>query len=515
FPNELLIAMNKEDPKVHDVYHLDLLTGDLEMVAKNPGNVAEWVTDTHFKVRGALVSLPDGGFDLLIRESEQSDWEKTLTWGPEDALTSYPILFSKDDQYLYMIDSRDANAGRLIRLHLADAELEVIAEDPIYDVGGILVHPDDYTIQAVSFYRARNEWTVLDESIRDDFRRISRLDHGDYYVTNRDDADDTWLASFTKDNGPVSYWAYDRSTHEGTFLFDHRPELNDFTLAAMKPISFTSRDGLTIHGYITFPPGKPKRDLPTVLNVHGGPWGRDTWGYNGEAQWFANRDYACLQVNFRASSGYGKELLNAGDREWGAKMHNDLVDAVNWAIDEGYADPDKVAIYGGSYGGYAALVGATFTPDLFCCAVDIVGPSNLVTLIKSIPPYWSTYLAMFHQRVGNPDTEKEFLESRSPLFKVDQIKVPMLIAQGANDPRVKQAESEQIVAALEEKGIEYEYLLFPDEGHGFARPENRLKFYAAAERFLAKHLGGRFEPAEEEGAIETEEAAEEVEEVEE
>ncbi len=261
----------------------------------------------------------------------------------------------------------------------------------------------------------------------------------------------------------------------------------------MEPISFTSRDGLTIHGYLTLPPKTEGKNLPLVLNVHGGPQARDNWGYNPEAQWLANRGYASLQVNYRGSTGYGKEFLSAGDREWGGKMHDDLVDAVQWAIKQGIADPQKVAIYGGSYGGYAALVGATFTPDLFCCAVDIVGPSNLITLLRSVPPYWSALLVSLYRRVGNPDTDEEFLKSRSPLFKVDQIKIPMLIAQGANDPRVKQAESEQIVEAMKKRGIDYEYMLFPDEGHGFAKPENRLKFYAAAEKFLAKHLGGRFE----------------------
>jgi dipeptidyl aminopeptidase/acylaminoacyl peptidase len=271
--------------------------------------------------------------------------------------------------------------------------------------------------------------------------------------------------------------------------------LEKYTLAPMKPISFTSRDGLTIYGYLTLPVGVEPKNLPMVLNVHGGPWGRDGWGLNSEAQWFANRGYACLQVNFRGSAGYGKKFLNAGNREWGAKMHDDLIDAVEWAIKQGYADPKRVAIYGGSYGGYAALAGAAFTPDVFACAVDIVGPSNIVTLIKSIPPYWATLRKMFDVRVGNVDTEEEFLKSRSPLFKADQIKIPMLIAQGANDPRVKQAESEQIVEALRKAGKPVEYMVFPDEGHGFARPENRLKFYGAAEAFLAKYLGGRAEPA--------------------
>jgi dipeptidyl aminopeptidase/acylaminoacyl peptidase len=493
FPNELLIAMNKEDPKVHDVYHLDLTSGELKLVAKNPGNVLGWVPDANFKVRGNLAATPDGGLDLMLRDTEKAEWKKVVTWDSENSLTSGPISFSKDGKYLYLIDSRDANAGRLVKFEIATDNVEVIAEDPEYDVSDVMIHPDTYEIQAVSFTKARREWTVLDESVRGDFEVIARLDHGDYFVYDRDNADDTWLVGFTKDNGPLSYYAFDRETKKGTFLFDNRPDLNNYTLATIEPISFESRDGLTIHGYITYPPGKGRTNLAMVLNVHGGPYYRDTWGYNPEAQWFANRGYACLQLNFRGSSGYGKDFINAGDREWGGKMHDDLVDGVNWVVEKGIADPEKVAIYGGSYGGYAALVGATFTPDLFCCAVDIVGPSNLVSWINSIPPYWSAARAMLYKRVGNPDTEEEFLKSRSPLFKADQIKIPMLIAQGANDPRVPQPESEQIVEALKEKGIEHEYMLFEDEGHGFAKPENRLEFYAAAEKFLATHLGGRYE----------------------
>jgi dipeptidyl aminopeptidase/acylaminoacyl peptidase len=286
---------------------------------------------------------------------------------------------------------------------------------------------------------------------------------------------------------------YQRPHRRGRYLFNTRPALEGYTLAPMEPIRLTARDGLTVHGYLTLPPGIAPRLLPLVLNVHGGPWHRDVWGYDPEAQWLANRGYACLQINFRGSTGYGKAFLNAGNREWGGKMQDDLSDAVHWAVGRGIADPARVAIYGGSYGGYAALAGATFTPDLFRCAVSVVGPSNLMTFINSIPPYWSSYRAMLHQRVGNPDTEPEFLRSRSPLFHVDRIRIPLLIAQGANDPRVKRAESEQIVEALKAKGLDYEYLLFEDEGHGFAKPENRLRFYAAAERFLARHLGGRAE----------------------
>ena len=493
FPNELLILMNKENPQNHDVYHLDLTTGELEIVAQNPGNYIAWMVDADFKVRGAMAANAEGGFDLLIRETESSPWNQFLTWDEENNMSSGPVSFTKDGKEMYLIDSRDVNAGRLVKIDLATQDMEIIAEDAIYDVSNVMMHPDEYTVQAVAFNRARTEWTVHDESITDDFNIVSKLDHGDFSIYDRDNADQTWLVGFTKDDGPVSYYAYNRTAKEGTFLFDHKPDLNDYSLAPMEPISFTSRDGMTINGYITYPPGKEKKNLPMVLNVHGGPWYRDGWGYNSEAQWLANRGYVCLQVNFRGSTGYGKEFLNAGNKEWGGKMHNDLVDAVQWAVDQGIADPQKVAIYGGSYGGYAALVGAAFTPDLFCCSVDIVGPANLMTWINSIPPYWASFKAVLYKRIGNPETEEDFLLSRSPLFKADQIKIPMLIAQGANDPRVPQAESEQIVEALKKNRIDYEYLLFEDEGHGFAKPENRLEFYAAAEAFLATYLGGRSE----------------------
>jgi dipeptidyl aminopeptidase/acylaminoacyl peptidase len=495
FPQDLLIAMNKENPQVHDVYHIDLPSGKMTLLAKNPGDIADWVIDTQLKVRGGLAAKPDGGHDLLIRDDEQSEWRTILTWEADDALTSGPIGFTLDGKGLYLQDSRNVNAGRLIKLDLVNGEVTVIAEDPQYDVGSVMTHPDTYEIQAVAFDKDRVAWTVLDESIKPDFDRIRAIHPGDFSIVSRDDNDNTWIIAFTTDNGPVPFYAYNRQTQTTQFLFDNQPELNKYTLANVKPIEFTARDGLTIHGYLTLPVSEQQTNLPMVLNVHGGPWVRDTWGYDPQTQWFANRGYVSLQVNYRGSAGYGKEFLNAGDREWGRNMHNDLVDAVNWVVQQGIADPKRIAIYGGSYGGYASLVGATFTPDLFCCAVDIVGPSNLITLIKTIPPYWSTFLASFHRRVGNPDTEEEFLKSRSPLFKVDQIKIPILIAQGANDPRVKQSESEQIVEAMKSKGIAYEYMLFPDEGHGFAKPENRLKFYAAAEKFLAKHLGGRYEEA--------------------
>ncbi|MBI4502776.1 MAG: S9 family peptidase [Gemmatimonadetes bacterium] len=493
FPHEILIGMNRDDPRLHDVYHVDLRSGVLTIAAKNPGNVIGWLMDHALQVRAAMAARPDGGFDLLVRERAQSDWRDLISWSADDSLNSAPLGFSADGKSLYLEDSREANSARLVQLEIATGKTQVIAADPEYDVDAIMEHPDTHEIQMVAFIRERREWTVLDPSIRADVDAVRKLHQGDFAIYDRTHADDVWLAGFDLDTGPAAYYAFDRPTRAGRFLFFNRPALSGYTLAPMEPIRFAARDGLTVHGYATFPPGAGRRSLPTVLNVHGGPWARDMWGYDPEAQWLANRGYLCLQVNYRGSTGYGKRFLNAGDREWGGKMHDDLVDAVRWATAQRFADPARVAIYGGSYGGYAALVGAAFTPELFRCAVDIVGPSNLLTFIDTIPPYWSAYLSMMHRRVGHPEKDRELLLSRSPLNAVERIRIPLLIAQGANDPRVKQSESEQIVAALKAKRIDHEYLLFPDEGHGFAKPENRLTFYRAAERFLARHLGGRNE----------------------
>ncbi|HSE41793.1 MAG TPA: S9 family peptidase [Acidobacteriota bacterium] len=493
YPNELLLAMNRDNPELHDVFHLNLRNGELTLVERNPGNVIGWLSDANMKVRGALAATPAGGFDLLVRKTFDSAWEKIVEWNADDNMNSSPVTFTRDGNFLYLADSRDANAARLVKLNLDTGESKILVSDPEYDATEFIVHPDTYEIQAACLTKDRDEWIVLDESIREDLEIIRNIHRGDFSLLDRDNADNTWLIGFSVDDGPVPYYSYDRKIKTAKYLFTNRPALEGYLLAQMEPISFQSSDGLTIHGYLTFPPDSSRKNLSMVLNVHGGPWHRDTWGYNPEAQWMANRGYACLQVNFRGSTGYGKQFINAGDHEWGGKMHQDLVDAVQWAIHSGIADPERIAIYGGSYGGYASLVGATFTPDLFRCAISIVGPSNLISFIKSIPPYWSSFLAVLHKRLGHPENELDFLISRSPLYKVDQIRIPMLIAQGANDPRVKQAESEQIVDAMHSRGIPHEYLLFPDEGHGFVKPGNRLKFYAAAEKFLATHLGGRYE----------------------
>jgi len=493
-PGQILVGLNKDNPELHDVYRLELATGELEKVVENPGFL-DWLADDDLQVRCGSAPTSDGGMHVMVRDNDadSNGWRLLLEVSQEDALTTGVVDFTADGKSLHLITSQGANAGRLVRMDLTDHSEVVVAEDPTYDVSDVVVHPDTHEVQAVAFLRDRMDWQVLDPAFGTDFEAMRALHPGDMGFGGRDHADRTWLASFTADNGPVSYYSFDREAKEGTFLFEHQPALSAYPLSSMEPFSFDARDGFTVHGYLTFPEGADRSGLPMVLNVHGGPWGRDAWGYDPEAQWLANRGYLCAQVNFRGSTGYGKDFVNAGDREWGAKMHDDLLDAVAWVVDRGYADPGRVAIYGGSYGGYAALVGATFTPGVFRCAVDLVGPSNLATLIESIPPYWAPMIATFHTRVGNPETEAEFLWSRSPLSMVENVSIPLLIAQGANDPRVKQAESEQIVAALREKGVAHEYLLFEDEGHGFAKPENRLRFYAHAERFLAEHLGGRCE----------------------
>jgi dipeptidyl aminopeptidase/acylaminoacyl peptidase len=491
-PAEVLVGINADNPQLHDVYRLDLGTGALVKEIVNPG-YAGWVADEDLVVRCAVQPLPDGAFDVLVRDSDPGDWRKLLTIPAEDVTSSDVVSFSGDGGSLLMISAAGSNTGRLTRVELSTGAAEVLAEDPSADVAGALLHPDTRDPQIVAILKDRMTYVVLDPSVQDDLKAIQALHPGDPVFAGRDDSDGTWLVGFTNDTGPVPYFMYDRASRTGRFLFEHQPALSGYELAPMEPFSYQARDGLEIHGYVTFPPGLSRSGLPAVLNVHGGPQARDTWGYDAEAQWLANRGYLCVQVNYRGSTGYGKAFVTAGDREWGGKMHDDLVDAVRYAVTRGWADPSRVAIYGGSYGGYAALVGAAFTPDVFRCAVDIVGPSNLKTLLETIPPYWAPAIAQLYRRVGNPETDVDFLWSRSPLSRVHDIRIPLLIAQGANDPRVKQAESEQIVAALQEARIEYEYMLFPDEGHGFAKPENRIKFYTAAERFLARYLGGRYE----------------------
>ncbi len=494
FPDQMLVGLNIRDRRFHDVYHLNLKNGALDLDTENPGDVASWTADHDSQVRAAQVFLPGGGTEIRIREKAHSPWRTFQKWGPDETFGGI-ASFTPDNKGVYLTSSVDANAARLLEVDLATGKSKVVAEDKQYDVGGALTQPRTHKLEAVAFTRQRQGWTVIDKSLEADFGAIHKVHEGDFSIVSRDLDDKSWVVAYNVDDGPVVYYLYDRGTKRATLLFSNRPALEEYKLAKMRPISFQARDGMTLYGYLTLPSGVEPKNLPMVLNPHGGPWGRDVWGLDNEVQWLANRGYAILQINFRGSTDYGKAYLNAGDREWAGKMHTDLIDGKDWAVKQGYVDPHKVCIMGGSYGGYATLVGVTFTPDEFACGVDSFGPANLVTLLNTIPPYWAPTKALFAKRVGNVETEQDFLKSRSPLFKADQIKVPLLVAQGANDVRVKQAESDQIVAAMRKNGKPVEYIVFPDEGHGFARPENRLKFYAAAEPFLARYLDGRVEPA--------------------
>ncbi len=491
FPDEILIGLNKENPQKFDVYRLNLQTGEMELEADNPGNIVAWTANAEMQILAATAATADGGSELLYRETTDKPWETLRHWDADEE--GGALDFSLDGKTLYIIGNHNANTQRLIGLDLASKEEKIIAQDEQYDVGGIVTHPTKRNIQAVSFYKDKLQWQVLDDEVATDFEAIAKIRSGQYFITSRDLNDKQWIVGFLTDDGPVYYYLYSRETKSYNLLFSNQPELEDLPLASMQPVSYQARDGLTIHGYLTVPQGL-EAPYATVMLVHGGPWARDTWGYSPQVQWLANRGYAVLQPNFRGSTGYGKDFVNAGNRQWAAAMHDDLIDGVNWLIKEKIANPDKIAIMGGSYGGYATLVGLTFTPDVFACGVDIVGPSNLITLMQSIPPYWKPLMAMFQHRVGNLETEEEFLKSRSPLFYVDKINKPLLIGQGANDPRVKQAESEQIVEVMRKANKPVTYALYTDEGHGFARPENRLHFFGVAEEFLAKYLGGQFEP---------------------
>jgi dipeptidyl aminopeptidase/acylaminoacyl peptidase len=489
-PDTALIQLNKRDPKVFDVYRVNLKTGELALDTENPGDVAGWQADHDLAVRAAQVTTPDGGTVIRVRDSEKSSWRELMKWGPEETLGEI-AGFSPDNKALLVISSLDANAARLLSVDLETSKRAVIAEDPQFDVAFVVTHPKTSKLEAVFFLRERRDIQVIDKDLQADLDALKKVRDADISNFSRDLADDKWIVTLEGDDAPVYYYLYERSTKKATLLFSNRPELEKYKLAKVKPIQYKARDGMTIYGYLTTPAGREAKNLPMVVFPHGGPWGRDLWGYDPYAQWLSNRGYAVLQPNFRASTGYGKQYLNAGDRQWAGTMHTDLLDGEDWVIKQGIADEKKVCIMGGSYGGYATLAGVTFSPDAFACGVDIVGPSNLNTLLKTIPPYWSTLLAVFHKRMGE---DEGFLKSQSPLFKADQIKAPLLIGQGANDPRVNKAESDQIVAAMRKNNKPVEYYVFPDEGHGFARPENRTAFNAASEEFLAKYLGGRLEP---------------------
>ena len=514
FPDEILVALNERVPQFHDLHRINIRTGEDKLLMQNPGTiegnpVAGFVTDGDFAVRFAETFTPDGGNELFEPDPQPEKTDGTPAWKSfmkvpfEETMGTNVLGFDRAGNLLYLTDSRGRDTAALVMLDLKGGDEKLLAEHPKADAGMPLAHPKTRKLQAVAFNFTRPEWKVIDPDIAPDFAYLKTLSDGDMQVTSRTLDDRTWTVAFIEDDAPARFYLYDRGSKNAKFLFTNRTALENVPLAKMHPVVIKSRDGLDLVCYLTTPldadpdqDGKPDKPVPMVLDVHGGPWARDSWGANPEHQWLANRGYAILSVNYRGSTGFGKKFVNAANKEWAGKMHDDLLDAVNWAVENKVAQKDKVAIMGGSYGGYATLVGLTFTPDVFACGVDIVGPSNINTLLQTIPPYWAPAVSIWKHRVGDHTSAegREFLDSRSPLARVEKIKKPLLIGQGANDPRVKQSEADQIVKAMHEKNIPVTYVLYPDEGHGFARPENRMSFMAVTEAFLGEHLGGRVEP---------------------
>ncbi|MFH2008495.1 MAG: S9 family peptidase [bacterium] len=492
-PGTVLISMNKRNRRLFDVYRLELATGKVTLEATNPGSVVSWVADFGFQIRAALAIDQKGQKSLLVRDAPDKPWRTIRTWSHLES--GGPAAFTKDGKAIIALGNKGSDKTRLYTIGVADGKITEIYTNPKADLSGVELNPDDNHIEAVSTEYIRKEWKVIDPKLKPDLNALRKLAAGNRFgIVNRTHDDKRWVVAVGGPNLPVRYYLYDRPAKRFKLLVATRLELKNYKLSPMKPVIIPARDGLPLVCYLTTPskpfPGKQ----PLVLFVHGGPWSRDKYSYHPWVQWLANRGYVVLQVNFRGSSGFGKKYLNAGNKEWGRKMQHDLSDAVKWAIDNAQVDPKRVGIMGGSYGGYATLAGVAFTPDLYAAAVDIVGPSSILTLLKSIPPYWKPLMAVFRVRVGDIDSDKDMLKARSPLYFADRIKTPLAIFQGANDPRVKIGESNQIVAAIRKRGGKVLYVVYPDEGHGFRREPNRMDFLARTEEFLGKHLRGRVQP---------------------
>jgi dipeptidyl aminopeptidase/acylaminoacyl peptidase len=500
-PDRILLGLNNRDSRWHDVHSLDLASGALSLVMQNDG-FADFLVDQSLALRGGIRPRPDGGLDYHRIDAGAVAPEPFMTVSFDDSMTTHPLRYTADGRTLYWIDSRDRDTSVLVAEDVASGARTVLAEDARFDIDTVLFNPATGAAEAYAANYLRMEWTALDPAVEGDLAFLKGAVEGDISIQSRSDDDDLWVLGVDPVTAPPAAYLYDRRKREVTQLYVTRPELAGAPLQPMRPVEITSRDGLVQVSYLTLPAasapdaqGRPTKPAPMVLFPHGGPWGRDVYGYNPFHQFLANRGYAVLSPNFRGSTGFGKPFLAAGDLEWGAAMHDDLLDAVQWAVDQGITTAAQVGIMGGSYGGYCVLAGLAFTPEAFACGVDIVGPSNLNTLLTSIPDYWEPMRVQLYKRVGDPRTPDgaALLKARSPLTRAEDIRRPLLIGQGANDPRVKQAESDQIVQAMEAKQIPVTYVLFPDEGHGFARPENNIAFLAIAEHFLARNLGGRAE----------------------
>ncbi len=493
--DEMLIGLNKRNPRIFDVYRININTGNMKMIAENPGNIQGWVTDNDGKLRVAITS--DGvNQSLLYRKTEKDKFKSIITTNFKDAIS--PLFFTFDNKNLYVSSNLNRDKRAIYEYDIENGKnIKLIYEDKDVDVTSLLTSKKRKIITGVAYTKAKRSYHFFDkqrEALQTNLEK--RLPGYEVAISSMSKDETKVLVRTYSDKSKGAYYYYNVTKNKLKKLIDVSPWLNEKEMSDMKPIKYQSRDGLTIHGYLTLPRNVKAEKLPVIINVHGGPWARDNWGFNSEVQFLANRGYAVLQMNFRSSTGYGKEFWQKGFKQWGLTMQDDITDGVNWLIKKGIADPKRVGIYGASYGGYATLAGLAFTPDLYACGVDYVGVANLFTILKSLPPYWELGRKMFYEMMGDPVKDKELLEKVSPVFHADKIKAPLFIAQGAKDPRVKKDESDQMVAALKKRGIDVPYMVKDNEGHGFRNEENRFDFYEAIEPFLAKYLGGRTEKKE-------------------
>lgn len=484
---DVLITLNKRNPEAFDAFRLNVASGEMKMVAENPGKVERWITD-HAGVIRAATQTDGVNASLLTRPDEKTPFKEVLKTNFRESVS--PQFYTSDNKDLYVTSNIGRDRAAVVTIDPSNGkELEKIYENPEVDVDALAYSKKRKVMTFAAFDTWKTERKFFDAQSEAMYKTLAeKLPGYEVEVVANDKAEDKFIVVASNDRTPGTRNLFDAKTGSLTKLVEVAPWLKESELAPMKPIEYKSRDGLTIHGYLTLPLGREAKNLPVVINPHGGPWARDTWGFNSEVQFLANRGYAVLQMNFRGSTGYGRKFWESSFKQWGQSMQNDITDGVQWLIKQGIADPKRVAIYGGSYGGYATLAGVTFTPDLYAAAVDYVGVANMFTFMKTIPPYWKPLLDMFHEMVGDPEKDKAMMEAVSPVMHADKIKTPLFVAQGAHDPRVNKDESDQMVGALKKRGVEVEYMVKDNEGHGFHNEENRFDFYGAMEKFLEKYL---------------------------
>ena len=491
-PGVVMIGMNKRNPEVFDPYRLNIETGELTLLAENPGNIQGWMTDHDGRLRVATAIVDGVNTQILYRDTEDEPFRPVLTTNFRDVVSF--MEFTPDNKEVYAATNLHRDKTILVRMNPATCEeLEVLYENERYDIASISYSRKRKKLLSVYCTGhkepVRHYFDAEEEQLRQ--RIKAHFPNQRYGIADTDKAEENYLIYVGGDRTRGSYWHYNALTDEAKKIADLAPWIKSDEMNAMHPVCYTTRDGLQIEAYLTLPDGltpDTAKQLPVVVNPHGGPWARDCWGYSSEVQFLSNRGYAVFQMNFRGSTGYGRHFLEASYKQWGLKMQNDITDGVKWLIEQGIANPNRIAIYGGSYGGYATLAGLTFTPDLYACGIDYVGVSNLFTFMQTIPPYWRPMLEMMYEQVGHPEHDADQLAATSPALHADKIKVPLFVAQGANDPRVNKAESDQMVEALRQRGVVVEYMVKDNEGHGFHNQENRFDFYRAMERFLKAHL---------------------------